>query len=508
MAAWPLQLRQLVLLITQDPKPAAIYWGEQHIHLYNEAYTHLLGGKHPSLQGHDPHVILDKVWGEFDTILTESKRTGEAHVGDGQMLLYTRNGYLEETYYSWKFIPILGGDGTVVGSHGTVVEVTRDVLGARRTTSIRGLRQIMARAEDLKSFWALLLEGLQSNDKDIPMAVAYSASQRGAKTGCDTFVLEGALGVPQDHPAAAALVNLQPGCGGFAAAMKGALKCREPLILDAEDDIFEDQLFEGIEWRGFGVKANQILICQIRSMADDVVGFLILGTTICSSRSRNANPRIGLNPRNPFDSDYRDFVRRIMDSIDPAKVSSILLAEEMSRKENECRLTKSQLRISELEHRQFADHAPLGVLRTNADGLLAYANDAWYAITGQDKEDCDPKAWRKTIHDDDLPMMISFFDDLMACKSPRAVESRLKKAWYIASPPKASPPSWILATGYAELSSGSLKNIVCWVTDISAQKAAAKGLQERMEEALELKRQQENFIDMSMATPQPCSNMS
>lgn len=61
---------------------------------------------------------------------------------------------------------------------------------------------------------------------------------------------------------------------------------------------------------------------------------------------------------------------------------------------------------------------------------------------------------------------------------------------------KASPPTWILATGYAELNNGSLKNIVCWVTDISAQKAAAKGLQERMEEALELKRQQENFIDM------------
>jgi signal transduction histidine kinase/CheY-like chemotaxis protein len=205
---------------------------------------------------------------------------------------------------------------------------------------------------------------------------------------------------------------------------------------------------------------------------------------------------IGLNPRNAFDSEYRDFVRRIMDSVDPSKVSSILLAEEMSRKETECRLTKSQLRISELEHRQFADHAPLGVCRINADGLLAYANDAWYTITGQEKEDCDPKAWRKTIHQDDLPMMISFFDELMAGKSLGAIESRLKKPWYIASPPKSSPPTWILATGYAELDNGSLKNIVCWVTDISAQKAAAKGLQERMEEALELKRQQENFIDM------------
>lgn len=204
----------------------------------------------------------------------------------------------------------------------------------------------------------------------------------------------------------------------------------------------------------------------------------------------------GLNPRNLFDSNYRDFVGRIMDCVDPSKVSLILLAEEMSRKEIECRFTKTQLRISELEHLQFADHAPLGVCRINADGLLAYANDAWHTITGQEKKDCDPKAWRKTIHQDDLPMMNSFFDELMAGKNPSAIESRLKKRWYIAPPPHVSPPTWILATGYAELSNGSLKNIVCWVTDISAQKAAAKDLQERMEEALELKRQQENFIDM------------
>ena len=131
MSAWPLQLRQMVLLITQDPQPAAVYWGDRHIHVYNEAYTHLLGGKHPSLQGHDPHVILDKVWGEFDAILYESKITGQAHVGDGHMLLYTRNGFLEETYYSWKFVPILGEDGTVVAFHGSVNEVTRDVLGGQ-----------------------------------------------------------------------------------------------------------------------------------------------------------------------------------------------------------------------------------------------------------------------------------------------------------------------------------------------------------------------------------------
>lgn len=279
MSTWPLQLRQMVLHITQDPHPAAVYWGDEHIHLYNESYTHLLGEKHPSLQGHDPHIILGEVWGEFDAILRESKITGKAHVGEGHMLLYARNSSLEETYYSWKFVPIFGEEGTVAAFHGSVNEVTRDVLGLRRTVSIQDLRQIMAKAENLKSFWSLLLEGLQQNPNDMPMVMAYSATvtQLGSKTSSDTFVLEGALGVPAHHPAAPTMINLQSGSGGFVAAMRSALDVREPLVIDAKDEIFENGFLEGLQWRGFEASSTQIVVCAIRSMADAVVGFLIIG---------------------------------------------------------------------------------------------------------------------------------------------------------------------------------------------------------------------------------------
>ena len=476
MASWPLQLRQMVLLITQDPQPAAVYWSDRHIHIYNEAYVYLLGDKHPALQGKDPHIVLDDVWLMFDAILKESQQIGRAHVGDGQMLLYTRRGYLEETYYSWKFVPVLGDDGTVVASHATVSEVTREVLSTRRTSCIRGLRQIMAKAEDLKSFWSLLLEGLTSNDKDIPMAMVYSTDQKGS----GVLVLEGRLGVPPNHPAAPTPIDLEHSPEGLAGAMRASLKAKEPLLLSTSDEYFGDHFFDGLEWRGFGAPSHQIMICPIRSMADDTVGFLV----------------IGLNPRNPFDSDYRDFIRRITDSVDPAKVSSILLAEEMSRQEENARCAALD---RELKYRQFADHAPLGVCRINTDSLVEYANDAWYTIMGQRRSDHQRNAWRKTIHEDDLAMMNVFMDDLMACKGAATVESRLKKPW-AANPNNDEdvPPTWILASGYTEMfNDGSLKNVVCWVTDISAQKAAAKGLKEKMEEALELKRQQENFMDMS-----------
>lgn len=200
------------------------------------------------------------------------------------MLLYTRNGFLEETYYSWKFVPIFSEYGTVVAFHGSVNEVTGDVLGGRRTTSIRGLRQIMAKAENLKSFWSLLLEGLQCNPNDLPMVMAYSATvtQVGSKTGSDTFVLEGTLGVPPNHPAAPAIINLQSGSGGFVAAMRNALNVREPLLLDIDDSLFEKGLLNGLEWRGFQAPSTQIVVCAVRSMADATVGFLIIGMVLLS----------------------------------------------------------------------------------------------------------------------------------------------------------------------------------------------------------------------------------
>jgi signal transduction histidine kinase len=477
MASWPFQLRQMVQLITEDPQPAVICWGDLQTIVYNEAYSHIIGQKHPALQGQDPHVVVAKTWDKFDAILREGQRTGKSHIGDNQMVFLTHHGYLEETYYSWKFLPMLGEDSTIIASYAAVMDVTRQTLAQRRNCSIRGLRKLMANTVDLGSFWASLIEGLKSNDKDVPMLMAYSATNQ---PGSSTFLLEGALGVPENHPAAPDLIDIK-GLEGFATPMREALRSKQPLVLNTNDrgfkTRFQQRVFEGIEWRGFGVPSNQLMVIPIRSLAEDTVGFLI----------------IGLNPRNVFDSDYRDYVRRITDSIDPAKVSSILLGESV-------KWTESQLHSAEFKYQHFADHAPLGVCRMGADGLVKYANDAWYSITGQERKDHDLQAWRKTIHDDDLATMDSFFKNLMISKAPATIESRLKKHWLMnPNNDTDSPPTWILASGYAELhNDGSFNNIVCWVTDISAQKGAAKELKQKMDEALELKHQQENFIDMSM----------
>lgn len=82
----------------------------------------------------------------------------------------------------------------------------------------------------------------------------------------------------------------------------------------------------------------------------------------------------------------------------------------------------------------------------------------------------------------------------------RTVEARLRKCWELQGEEESSDPAqqtaWILASGYTELNAdGSLGYAVIWITDISSQKAVERTLDARVKKALEMKRQQENFVD-------------
>lgn len=48
---WSSDLRQMCNLIMASPHPAAMYWGEDLVAIYNEAYIMLAGQKHPNLMG-------------------------------------------------------------------------------------------------------------------------------------------------------------------------------------------------------------------------------------------------------------------------------------------------------------------------------------------------------------------------------------------------------------------------------------------------------------------------
>jgi hypothetical protein len=124
MNTWSTELRNMANIVMKDPRPAVMFWGPEVVMLYNEPYVELLGGLHPRCMGVSARVGLAEVWHHFEPII-ERNIAGESVEEFDTPIFLVRNGYLEETYFSLKFIPILDSKGMTVGHYQSVIETVR-----------------------------------------------------------------------------------------------------------------------------------------------------------------------------------------------------------------------------------------------------------------------------------------------------------------------------------------------------------------------------------------------
>jgi PAS domain S-box-containing protein len=54
------------------------------------------------------------------------------------------------------------------------------------------------------------------------------------------------------------------------------------------------------------------------------------------------------------------------------------------------------------DFQEFANDAPIGIMRADAAGMCLYANPAWSALTGLEFEETVGYAWSSAVHPDDL----------------------------------------------------------------------------------------------------------
>ena len=121
MSSWSSQLRSIANLVMQDPRPAVVFYGPDLIMIYNEAEIELLGGFHPCM-GVSARVALASVWGEYFEPIIQTNLAGETVEKTNTAIHMVRSGFMEETYFSLKFIPILDAEGITVGHYEPLVE--------------------------------------------------------------------------------------------------------------------------------------------------------------------------------------------------------------------------------------------------------------------------------------------------------------------------------------------------------------------------------------------------
>ncbi|WP_162178352.1 PAS domain-containing sensor histidine kinase [Parvularcula oceani] len=129
-ADWPQSLRTAVDIMLASGHAMCLAWGTDRTFLYNDAYVPILGARHPEAFGVTFEAAWPEIWEEIEP-LVEATFDGKTSTFRDMPLVMTRNGYPEETWWSFSYSPIRDEQGAVAGLLNVTLETTSQVLAER-----------------------------------------------------------------------------------------------------------------------------------------------------------------------------------------------------------------------------------------------------------------------------------------------------------------------------------------------------------------------------------------
>ncbi len=174
IAGWPQSLRTSVNLILNSQHPMWIGWGPEVTFLYNDAYIEVLSlAKHPWALGRPTKEVWSEIWDVCGPLADKVFQKGEPSFFSDVHLFMNRGDYLEETYYSFSYSPILDEAGGVGGLFCPSADVTDKVLNARRLRTLSELSAAAFVERNVEKACTSAAQTLAKNPDDIPFALLY-----------------------------------------------------------------------------------------------------------------------------------------------------------------------------------------------------------------------------------------------------------------------------------------------------------------------------------------------
>ena len=217
-AGWSLELCGAVRTVMPSGMPMLLWWGDDLVQIYNDAYRPLLGSKHPEAMGQPAAECWAEVWDDLDPKVTLVQQTGKATFDQDLLLFVERHGYLEETYCTISYSPIRSADGQVLGMFVATTDVTAARVERRRLDTIRDLA-VLSSAEYTSPRAALtrVCDILASNRWAVPFAVVYLADPPGQLVAAASYGvpvptadLPDRVNLESQHPIAVVGRSMQP----------------------------------------------------------------------------------------------------------------------------------------------------------------------------------------------------------------------------------------------------------------------------------------------------------
>ncbi|MBO9614916.1 MAG: PAS domain-containing protein [Dyadobacter sp.] len=126
---WQQSLRTTLGIVLHSAFPMFLFWGDDLICFYNDAFRPSLGaeGKHPAL-GRKGEEVWPEIWDFIGPLLTKVMTTGEPVWFEDQLVPFFRNGKIEDIYWTFSYSPVYDDSGRVNGVFVTCTETTQKVM--------------------------------------------------------------------------------------------------------------------------------------------------------------------------------------------------------------------------------------------------------------------------------------------------------------------------------------------------------------------------------------------
>jgi PAS domain S-box-containing protein len=216
---WPQSLQTCVRIVLTSRQPMFVWWGEELINLYNDAYKTIVGGKHPAALGQPASLVWREIWDQVGPRAEYAMQRNEGTYDEALLLIMERYGYREETYYTFSYSPVPNDEGGIGGIICANTDDTQRIIGERQLALLRDLAAGTTDARSIEDACRLGAASLATNPRDLPFALIYliDPDRRRATLAGRSGIAAGpmapeeiALDEPGVWPLARALASAEP----------------------------------------------------------------------------------------------------------------------------------------------------------------------------------------------------------------------------------------------------------------------------------------------------------
>lgn len=311
---WPQSLRTCLRIMLDSRQPIWIGWGNELIKFYNDPYKVIVGGKHPWALGTPASEVWKDIWQDIRPMLQQVMEEGKGTYVESQLLIMERNGYAEETYYTFSYTPISGDNGDIAGMFCANTDDTDRIISERQLKTLTGLGKTLSDAKTNSLVIENTIHVLKQNQYDFPFALFYSFSNNKATLAHHTPLHNIAGYVPAEIDLSASDEVAQ--------------------LLSLAIATKKLQVFEGVQAKlgampkgAWEIAPDKAMILPIiQATAKEPFGFLV----------------VGANPYRLLEEKYTSFFSLVADQITTSFMQVHVLEEERKRAEALAEIDKAK----------------------------------------------------------------------------------------------------------------------------------------------------------------------